>query len=445
MKLWIKEPLAIFAPGLNASAGLLIEDGLITAVLDRPPEHFDECFDASALVVLPGLINGHHHFYQTLTRAVPAAGNQGLFPWLEALYPIWANLSPDDIFLSTQLAAAELLLSGCTTAVDHHYVFSEHLTNATEIQIEAVTSLGLRSVLCRGSMSLGQSEGGLPPDRVTQSEADILVHSQKMLEAHHDPNPGAMIQIALAPCSPFSVSKTLMQETAALAAAFGAGLHTHLAETFDENAFCQSLYQQRPLEYLEELGWLGPKTWLAHGIHFNAAEMDRLGASGTSITHCPSSNMILGSGICKTLDLMAAGVEIGLGVDGSASNDHSNLILETRQALLLQRLHYGSDRVSIQNALRWATSSGAHAINRPELGQIQVGKQADLAFFKVDGIQHSGHHDPLASLLLSGTDRAEHVLVQGQWRVRSGVLTGIDVEALKFDHHQAAKNLMARR
>ncbi|MAU90926.1 MAG: 8-oxoguanine deaminase [Gammaproteobacteria bacterium TMED182] len=444
MKLWIKDPMAMATPAPQANSGLLIEDGLITAVLDRPPEAFDEVFDASKLVVLPGLINGHHHFYQTLTRAVPAASNRALFPWLEALYPIWANLSETDILLSSQIAASELLLSGCTTAVDHHYLFSEHLLNATDLQVEAVKPLGLRSILCRGSMSLGQSQGGLPPDRVTQPEASILKHSQLMLEAHHDPSPGAMHQIALAPCSPFSVSKTLMRETAALAKDFGAGLHTHLSETHDENAFCEDLYGQRPLDYLEEVNWLRPNTWLAHGIHFEPTEIQRLGRAGVGITHCPSSNMILGSGICKTLELEAAGVSIGIGVDGSASNDSSNLILEARQALLLQRLKYGSERVSIHHCLDWATRKGALAINRPELGSLEPGKVADLAFFKVDEIQHSGHHDPLASLLLSGTFKAEHVMINGQWRVKDGCLPNIDLDRLKANHQEAAQELLKR-
>jgi len=444
MKLWLKNPLAIYGIEGTAKAGLMIENNTIMALLDQPPLDYDDCLDAKDLVVLPGLINGHHHFYQTLTRAVPAASNQALFPWLEALYPIWANLSPDDVFISTQLAAAELLLSGCTTAVDHHYVFSNQLDNATEMQIAALEALGLRSILCRGSMSLGQSKGGLPPDRVTQSERAILDHSRRMLEAHHDPTTGAMTQIALAPCSPFSVSKTLMRESAVLAQSFEAGLHTHLAETEDETQFCESLYHQRPLDYLEDVNWLGPRTWLAHGIHFNESEQIRLGQSGTSITHCPSSNMILGSGICQTLDLMHHGVNVGIGVDGSASNDHSNLILEARQAFLLQRLRYGSKRISVDHALDWATSQGASALNRPELGSIKPGQAADLALFRVDGIQHSGHHDPITTLLLSGTTKAWHVMVAGDWRVKSGELVDFDLEGLKARHRLAAKALIAR-
>ena len=444
MKLWIKDPKAIYTPETGGESGLLVENGKILSVLDQPPEDFDEVFDASNLVVLPGLINGHHHFYQTLTRAVPAASNRALFPWLEALYPIWANLSDKDIHLSSQIAACELLLSGCTTAVDHHYLYSEQLINATDLQVEAVEPLGLRSILCRGSMSLGQSQGGLPPDRVTQQETAILKHSQQMLEAHHDPSPGAMTQLALAPCSPFSVSKSLMRETAALAQDFCAGLHTHLAETLDENAFCEGLYGQRPLDYLEEVNWLRPNTWLAHGIHFEPGEIERLGQAGVGITHCPSSNMILGSGVCKTLDLEKAGVNIGIGVDGSASNDSSNLILEARQALLLQRLKYGSERVEVRHALNWATRNGALAINRPELGVLAPEQVADLAFFKVDEIQHSGNHDAIASLLLSGTFKAEHVMINGRWCVQDGCLPGIDLNRLKAHHQEAAVELLRR-
>ena len=444
MKLWIKNPLAVYGAESPATSGILVEDGKIAAILDTPPLSYDDSFDASDLVLLPGLINGHHHFYQTLTRAVPAAGDRGLFPWLEALYPVWANLTPEDVFVSTQLAAAELLLSGCTTAVDHHYLFSEQLDNATEIQIEALSELGLRHILCRGSMSLGASEGGLPPDRVTQSEHDILNHSEQMLERFHDPSPHAMTQIAIAPCSPFSVSKELMRQSAVLAKSYSAGLHTHLAETHDETQFCLDLYGQRPLDYLEELDWLGHSTWLAHGIHFESSELDRLGQSETSVVHCPSSNMILGSGTCLTLDLMNSGVNVGIGVDGSASNDHSNLIQETRQAFLLQRLYYGSDRVKVNHALDWATSDGALSLNRPELGQLKVGYAADLAFFRVSDIQHSGHHDPITTLILSGAHQAFHVMVAGKWCVIQGELANVDAEALKAKHQSAARALLSR-
>ncbi len=444
MKTWIKNPLAVWTGNeLSAPNGLVIEDNQIKElVVDQPVSH-DQTFDASNLVILPGLVNCHHHFYQTLTRAVPVAANQKLFPWLQSLYPIWANLNHESIKASSELAMAELLLSGCTTVSDHHYVFSETLTDSIDIQIQAAKKLGIRAVLCRGSMCLGESSGGLPPDSVIQTEDQILRDSERLLNQYHDHSAqGAMIQIALAPCSPFSVTTSLMADTAELAAKHGARLHTHLAETEDENRFCQDAFNMRPLDYLESTGWLHNHTWLAHGIHFSDQELIRLGQAGTGICHCPTSNMILGSGTCRTLEFEAAGSPVGLGVDGSASNDGSNLIQEARQALLLARLYYGADQISVDQCLNWLCRGGANLLGRNDIGQIAPSMQADLALFSLDELRFSGAADPIAALIMCGAHAAEHVMVAGTWRVLDGQLTHTDLSEIKSNHQSAAANLL---
>lgn len=445
MKTWIKNPLAVWTGNeLSAPDGLVIEDNQIKELVVGQPSSHDQVFDASGLVILPGLVNCHHHFYQTLTRALPAAANLRLFPWLQSLYPIWANLNSESIKASSELAIAELLLSGCTTVSDHHYVFSEALTDSIDIQIRAAKKLGIRAVLCRGSMSLGESSGGLPPDSVIQTEDQILLDSERLLTQYHDrSSQGAMIQIALAPCSPFSVTTSLMTATAELAAKHDARLHTHLAETEDENQFCQDAFNLRPLDYLESTGWLHDNTWLAHGIHFNDQELYRLGQAGTGICHCPTSNMILGSGTCRTLDIEAAGSPLGLGVDGSASNDGSNLIQEARQALLLARLYYGADRITVDQCLNWLCKGGADLLGRSDIGQIAPSMQADLALFSLDELRFSGAADPLAALIMCGAHTAEHVMVAGTWRVLDRHLTDTDLSEIKATHQLAAKNILA--
>jgi len=442
--LWIKSPLAIMAEG--AENGLVVQDGRIVELVPSgatPRTEGTGVFDASEHVVLPGLINAHHHFYQTLTRAHPAALDKALFPWLESLYPIWAGLTPDMVALSSRLAIAELLLSGCTTASDHHYFVFSGLDNAIDIQVAEARRMGIRAVLTRGSMSLSQEEGGLPPRHVVQPEEVILAEGERLIGAYHDPAEGAMLQIVLAPCSPFSVSGALMRETAALARRHGVRLHTHLAETADETAFCEAQFGLRPLDYLASVDWLVDDVWLAHGIHFTRPEIARLGAAGVGICHCPSSNMILASGICPALELEAAGAPIGLGVDGSASNDGSNMIQEVRQAFLLQRLHSGADRVGHLAALRWATEGSARCLGRNDIGRIAVGKQADLALFKLDEPRFSGAGDPLAALVLCGAQRADRVMVAGEWRVVDGALPELDLDALMVEHQAAARRLWA--
>jgi len=442
--IWVKNPLSIFAD--DSDGGVVVRDGIIAEVLasgTNPSREVDHIFDASEHVVLPGLINTHHHFYQTLTRAFGPALNKELFDWLKALYPVWAKLTPEMISVSTELALAELLLSGCTTSTDHHYVFPSGLESGIDLQVAAVQKMGMRAILTRGSMDLSEEDGGLPPKSVVQDLDAILTDSERLIAAYHDPNPGAFIQIALAPCSPFSVSKEVMIATADLARQKNVLLHTHLAETEDENAFCQALFGVRPLDYLEDCGWLEDRTWLAHGIHFNDGEVDRMAAAGVSVSSCPHSNMTLASGICPVCEMDKKGVAVGLGVDGSASNDASNMIEEVRTAFMAQRLKYGSANVSHLDAIRWATEGSARCLNRSDIGSIGVGKQADLALFKLDELRHSGGHDPMATLVICGANRADYVMIGGNWRVKDGNIVDYDTRDLIRRHSQAARQLTA--
>ena len=439
MRLWIKDPLAVFGEG--AARGCVIEGAVIVecvAAGAEPAAPVDTVYDASRHVLLPGLVNTHHHFFQTLTRAHPAAINKELFAWLTALYPIWARLTPEALRAAVRLALAELLLSGCTTAADHHYMFPPGLENAVDIEVEEARALGIRMTVTRGSMNLSQKDGGLPPDILAQDEETILLDSERVLRRYHDPKPGAMIQIGLAPCSPFSVTKKLMAETARLAAQYDAPLHTHLCETYDEEDYCLEKYQCRPVDLLEETGWLNKRVWLAHGIHFNDAEMARLGRHGVGICHCPTSNMVLASGMCRTKDLEAAGAPVGLGVDGSASNDASNMMEAVRHALLLGRLRYGAGAVTHLDVLRWATEGSARCLGRTDIGRIAPGMQADLAMFTLEEARFSGAHDPLAALVLCGAHRADRVMVAGRWRVVDGMLAGVGMARLLAEHKRAA-------
>jgi 8-oxoguanine deaminase len=438
--IWIRDPLAILAEG--AERGVVVEDGRLVELVGKgaePKTAGAAVFDASAHAVIPGLINTHHHFYQTLTRAVPAALDRELFPWLKALYPIWARMTPEALELAVTVAMAELMLSGCTTTTDHHYVFPAGLEEGIDIEVAAARRLGLRVLLTRGSMNLSERDGGLPPDSVVQDEDAILVDSYRVVERYHETGEAAMTQIALAPCSPFSVTTSLMRSTANLAAELNVRLHTHLAETEDENRFCKKKYGCRPLDYLEECGWLTNRTWLAHGIYFNAREMPRLAKAGVSISHCACSNQTLASGCCPVCDLEASGVAVGLGVDGSASNDQSNLMQEVRAAFLLQRARYGVAEVSHKDALRWATKGSAACIGRPELGEIAVGKRADLALYTLDELRFSGHGDPIAALVLCGAHRADRVMVNGRWTVENGAIPGLDLADLMQRHQAVAR------
>lgn len=446
-RLWIKKPLAVFtANSLDARGGIVVENNLISELVplhNTPSRPVDNIFDASQLVLLPGLINTHHHFYQTLTRAWAPVVNAPLFPWLKTLYPVWAKLTPPALALASKVAMAELLLSGCTTTTDHHYLFPQGMEDAIDTQVETVQEMGMRALLTRGSMSLGEQDGGLPPQHTVQQADTILSDSQRLIQRYHQRGDGAWLQIALAPCSPFSVTPEIMRDTALLAEQEDVRLHTHLAETLDEEAFCLQRFGLRTVDYLESVGWLGPRTWLAHGIHFNQQEIHRLGQAGTGICHCPVSNMRLASGICPTLELEAAGAPIGLGVDGSASNDASNLIQETRQALYLQRLRYGAERITPHKVLEWATKGSAKLIGRTDIGELAPGKQADLALFSLDELRFSGSHDPLSALLLCGANQAEHVMIGGQWRVKDSEIIGLDIPHLIRQHRDAAHALLA--
>ncbi len=438
--LWIKDPLAMLADG--AERGIVVQNGRIVELVaaGRSPATPDvKTFDASEHVVLPGLINTHHHFYQTLTRAVPAALDRELFPWLQALYPLWARLTPEALDLAMTLAMAELMLSGCTTTTDHHYVFPAGAEDGIDIEVAAAKRLGLRVLLTRGSMNLSQRDGGLPPDSVVQDEDTILADSERLVARYHQAGEGAMVQIALAPCSPFSVTTSLMRATADLAKRLDVRMHTHLAETEDENRYCLELYKCRPLDYLEDCGWLNDRVWLAHGVHFNVDEIARLARAGTAVAHCACSNQTLASGAC----LVCAMEDAGMRVDGSASNDASNLMQEVRAAFLLQRSRYGVGKVSHLDALRWATTGSAACVGRKDIGEIAVGAMADLALFKLDELRFSGSGDPLAALVLCGAHRADHVMVGGHWTVENGQIPGLDLAGLIRRHSAAARKLQA--
>src|ERR1700752_1093972 len=442
--IWIKDPLAVFADG--AERGVVVKGCKIVELVAKgrePTTANAVAFDASAHVVLPGLINTHHHFYQTLTRALPAALDRELFPWLQALYPVWARMTPETLDLGVTVAMSELLLSGCTTTTDHHYVFPTGLEDAIDIEVAAAKRLGIRVLLTRGSMNRSQRDAGLPPDTVVQDEDTILADSARVVAKHHQRGEDAMVQIALAPCSPFSVTTSLMRATADLAEKLDVRLHTHLAETEDENRFCEEMHRCRPLDYLEQCGWLHGRTWLAHGVHFNADEMKRLGKARISISHCACSNQVLASGCCPVCEMEEAGVGIGLGVDGSASNDESNLMREVRAAFLLQRARYGVTRVSHKDALRWATKGSAACVGRPELGEIAPGRAADLALFKLDELRFSGHGDALAALVVCGAHRADRVMVGGRWVVIDGAIPGLDIAGLIRRHSAAARAMHA--
>ena len=438
-RLWIKDPLAILADG--AERGIVVRGRQIESLIPagHEPEGPYRVFDAGRHVVLPGLVNTHHHFYQTLTRAHPAAINKPLFPWLQALYPIWARLTPDDLRSAVRIALVELLMSGCTTAADHHYLYPAGLEQAVDIEVEAAREIGLRMTVTRGSMNLSQKDGGLPPDTVVQDEDTILRDSERVLSLFHDASPGADIQIGLAPCSPFTVTERLMRETATLAERFDCPLHTHLAETAEETRFCLERYGCRPLDLLERNGWLTPRAWLAHGIHFDDAEVATLGRHGVGICHCAASNMVLASGICRTVELEAAGAKLGLGVDGSASNDASNMMEALRQALMIGRLRYGAEAISHRDVLRWGTEGSARCLGRDDIGRIAPGLQADLALFTLDETRFAGAHDPLAALILCNAHRADRVMVAGRWRIEDGQPVGIDLAKLIADQRQAAK------
>lgn len=443
MRTWIKNPLAIFAE--DAAGGMVVENDRIVECLANgtaPQTPCDSVFDASEHVILPGLINAHHHFFQTLTRAYGPALNKELFAWLTTLYPVWSRLTAEQLADATELALTELLLSGCTTASDHHYMFPEGLENGIDIQAETAKKVGIRVTLTRGSMDLSVADGGLAPESTVQATDVVLSDSERVIREHHDPGEGAMQQIALAPCSPFGVTRELMIESVRMADEFDVTLHTHLAETQDENNFCLREYGCRPVDYLEGVGWMKDNVWLAHGIHFNQEEIRRLGAAKVGISHCPGSNMLLASGICPTQELLESGARIGIGVDGSASEDASNMIQEARLALQIQRLRYGSKKITHLDAIEWATEGSAACLGRDDVGKIECGRQADLAMYKLDELRFSGAGDPLAALILCGAHRADRVMIAGTWRVLDGEIPDVDLNELMVRHQASSRKLI---
>ena len=424
-------------------AYVFAQDGRIVRVGSGRPEPVkaDTVIHAPHAVAIPGLVNTHHHLYQTLTRAYPPAANAGLFDWLRCLYPIWARLDEEAVHVAALAGMAELLFSGCTTTADHHYVFPRGRGDLIGAQIEAARRIGMRFHPTRGSMSVGRSHGGLPPDSVVQREERILRDCERLITEHHDPAPGSMVRIALAPCSPFSVSPHLMRATAELGRQRGVRLHTHLAETRDEETYCLERFGKRPLDLLDEAGWLGDRTWLAHGIFFNRREIARLGRAGTGIAHCPTSNMRLGSGCAPVLALERAGCPVGLGVDGSASNDSSHMLAEARQALLLQRLQHGAAAVTVMDALRMATAGGARCLGRDDIGSLEPGKRADIALFDLRALGYSGAGDAVAALLLCAPANADSVIVEGRLVVSGGALQTVSLESILRRHRRAATKL----
>jgi len=451
------------------NASLLIDNGRITFLgastdLSEDALSADEVVDARNHLVIPGMVNTHHHMYQSLTRAIPGVQNAELFGWLRGLYPVWAGLTPDMVFASTQIAMAELLLSGCTTSSDHLYIYPNGVR--LDDSIAAAREIGMRFMATRGSMSVGESLGGLPPDSVVEREADILKDTQRVIEAHHDAAFGAMVQVAVAPCSPFSVSPDLMREAAVLARNFGVRLHTHLAENDHDIAYSREKFNCTPAEYAQNLGWLGPDVWHAHCVKLDDAGIGLFAATRTGVAHCPCSNMRLASGIAPVRRMLNAGVQVGLGVDGSASNDGAHMVAEARQALLLARVgramqppeirldangerrtFFGCDlgptEMTARDVLRIATRGGADVLGRSDIGQLAVGKCADLAMFDLDALAFAGGavHDPVGALLLCASAQAAMVVVDGRVIVRDGEITSVDLGPLMESHNCFARQL----
>jgi len=435
--------------------GLFISDGFIQNVgsSSELPNSADRVLDLSGHVLLPGLVNIHHHFYQTLTRAVPAAQNANLFYWLKTLYPIWARMGPEDIRISTRTALAELALSGCTTASDHLYLFPNG--SRLDDEIQSAAQIGLRLHASRGSMSLGESKGGLPPDSVVEDEETILKESQRLIETYHDPKPGSMVQIVLAPCSPFSVTSELMVQSAGLAREYGVKLHTHLAETKDEEEFCQQKFGYRPVAYMETLNWTGEDVWFAHSVYVNESEIELYKQTGCGVAHCPTSNMRLASGIAPVMNMLRKGVRVGVGVDGSASNDGSHMLEEVRQAMLLARLDAGlrGASQSLENApplmtarqaLEIATRGGAAVLGRSDIGSLEPGKCADFFAVNLNRLGYAGGlHDPVAALVFCAPVIADYTVVAGKIIVGGSRLKTWDQDLLIEEHNKAAAALLS--
>jgi cytosine/adenosine deaminase-related metal-dependent hydrolase len=425
----------------HAGGWLLVEDGVVRDVGEGAEPEADERVDLKGAVVAPGLVNTHHHLYQTLTRA--RAQQADLFTWLRELYPVWAGLDADAEYAAARTGLAELALSGCTTVFDHHYVFPRGRTGLIEAEVQAARELGVRIVASRGSMDLGVSDGGLPPDELVEDLDAVLADTERLAAELHEPGPGARVQLAVAPCSPFSVTGRLMEESAALARRLGLPLHTHLAETVEEEAYCHELYGCTPVEYLERLGWLAGDVWCAHCVHLSEHEVRRFGETGTGVAHCPTSNLRLGAGVAPVRDLVDAGVRVGLGVDGSASNERSDLFFEVKQALLVARGRGGPEAMTVRDALRLGARGGAAVLGRDDIGSLERGKCADFAVWRVDGLELGGAADPVAGLVLSGPHRVDRLVVGGEDVVRDGRLVNADEEAIAREHRREATRFAA--
>ncbi len=426
-----------------SNGGLFAENGVIRQVGPTPelPSTADTIIDARNRIVIPGLINTHHHLYQTLTRAVPAAQNANLFNWLKMLYPIWARLTPEAVYVSAKIGLAEMMLSGCTTSSDHLYVFPNG--SRLDDEIQAATELGVRFHASRGSMSLGESKGGLPPDSCVEEEGAILQDCRRVIEDFNQAERYGMVRVVVAPCSPFSVTPDLMRESAALARSYGVRLHTHLAETLDEEAFCLEQFGRRPAEYAEDLDWVGEDVWHAHAVHVNTQEIGLFAQTGTGACHCPSSNMRLASGIAPIKEYLAAGVKVSLGVDGSASNDSGHLLNEARNAMLLQRVSGDPAGLDAKQALRIATRGGAQNLGRDDIGCLRPGMAADIAAYRLDTIDFAGAlHDPFAALTFCGPVKADFVVVNGKIRIQEGQFVDLDLPPLIQRHNEIAKALV---
>ena len=414
---------------------VLLENGFVESAGGGEEPEADERVDLGGAVVTPGLINTHHHLFQTLTRA--RAQQADLFTWLQTLYPVWAQLDEDAEYAAASAGLAELALSGCSTVFDHHYVFPRGGGDLLHAEVEAARSLGMRIVASRGSMDLGRSDGGLPPDELVE-KLDRVVEETKRVAAWHERGAGARVQIAVAPCSPFSVTEDLMRVSAELARDMGLQLHTHLAETAEEEDYCRELYGCTPVEYLERLGWLADDGWCAHCVHLSQAEVGKFAAAGTGVAHCPSSNLRLGAGVAPVRPLLDAGVRVGLGVDGSASNERGDLFLEVKQALLVARGRDGPEALTAREALRLGTRGGAAVLKRDDLGSLEAGKCADLAVWRVDGLELGGADDLVAGLVFSGPHRVHRLVVAGEDVVREGRLVRGDEDEIAREHRRAA-------
>jgi cytosine/adenosine deaminase-related metal-dependent hydrolase len=416
---------------------VLVEDGVVGATGAGAEPEAENRVDLGGAVVTPGLVNTHHHLCQTLTRA--RSQQADLFTWLQDLYPVWARLDAEAEYAAARTGLAELALSGCTTVFDHHYVFPRGRDGIVEAEVQAAGELGVRIVASRGSMDLGLSDGGLPPDELVEEIDTVLADTERLHAALHEAGPGARVQIAVAPCSPFSVTGRLMEESAALARRLGLPLHTHLAETLEEEAYCRELYGCTPVEYLERLGWLAPDVWCAHCVHLSEPEIGRFAETGTGVAHCPTSNLRLGAGLAPVRDLLDAGVRVGLGVDGSASNERSDLGFEVKQALLVARGRGGPAAMTAREALRLATRGGAAVLGRDDIGSLEPGKQADLAVWRVDGLELGGAEDVVAGLVLSGPHRVDRLVVGGVDVVRGGALVRAEEAEIARGHRAQAR------